>query len=333
MSKAKLTQSQLQEASSLIKQSAAAREARRKASPLKRADLADDPHLRDNRRALEDLLASYAAKSGLDVERFEQLNAKNDGDLRRVAEARKAAAVEQSTSTMNALRQGVADRRKALQYLANKVTPATSSPNFIVLEEPFAIVPGGGIVLNSSNIEEWSSTAKLYIGQTQNGSLDEGNLNFAYVWVNPNDTYARIDVNTMLALNGFWGIGSVGGLFPGYRESDLHINVALEFGGEVTIPVGDQVTYQPVVNMSTNTGGWWDVSTYWAGNLTGNPYFFQVNNALVSPNEMVLIGLSMFITYGCDDGVVEVDFSSGDFNILSPFVAVSSHSVRPPPRP
>ena len=50
MAKATLTQSQLQLASTLVKQSAAAREARRKASPLNRADLAGDPHLRDEWR-------------------------------------------------------------------------------------------------------------------------------------------------------------------------------------------------------------------------------------------------------------------------------------------
>jgi hypothetical protein len=99
MAKAKLTQSELQLALTLVKQSAAAREARRKASPLDRADLAGDPHLRDNRRALEALLTSHAVKSGLDLERFEQINAKNQGDLRRIGEARKAAAVKQSPST------------------------------------------------------------------------------------------------------------------------------------------------------------------------------------------------------------------------------------------
>ena len=138
MAKAKLTQSESQLALTLVQQSAAAREARRKASPLDRADLAGDPHLRDNRRALAALLASHVVKSGLDLERLEQINAKNQGDLQRVGEARKAAAVKESRSTMEALRQGVATRRKALEYLANKATPATSFPN-VVLESPIMI--------------------------------------------------------------------------------------------------------------------------------------------------------------------------------------------------
>jgi hypothetical protein len=85
MAKAELTQSRMERALMLARQGAAASEARRKPALLNRAELASDPKLRDNRRVLETLLASYAAKSGLDLDRFAQLSAKNQDDLRRVA--------------------------------------------------------------------------------------------------------------------------------------------------------------------------------------------------------------------------------------------------------
>ena len=123
MAKAKITPSQLQSALSLAKHSATAHEARRKPLLLNRAELAGDPQLRQNQRALETLLASYAVKSGLDLDRFEQINATNQGDLRRAVDARKAAAIKQSSATRQALHQQVAGRRKALEYLANQAAP------------------------------------------------------------------------------------------------------------------------------------------------------------------------------------------------------------------
>ena len=138
MAKAKTTQSQMQFALNLAKASAATVEARREGLPLNRADLARDPQLRDNRRAMESLLASYAVKSGLDLDRFEQINSKNQADLRRVLDARTAAAVKRSPSTMQALHQQAARRRKVLEHRAAKAVPA-ASPAPVVLDTPIMI--------------------------------------------------------------------------------------------------------------------------------------------------------------------------------------------------
>jgi hypothetical protein len=318
MAKAKLTQSQLQLALTLVKQSAAAREARREASPLNRADLAGDPHLRDNRRALEALLASHFVKSGLDLERFEQINAKNQGDLRRIGEARKAATVEQSPGTMEAIRQGVAGRRKALEYLANKATPATSFPN-VVLESPIMISETPGLVLDSSNIENWNSTAKFRIQSSNTFAVPQ--LSFWYAWVNPNETFALINAASELTVNGFCLIGSDGGLFGGNRQSALTIDANLVLPG-LASPLSQPLQSQTVVNLSTNTGGWGSVGAIETKKVFDG-YFLQVSEAIVPPGETVLIEIALAMNYFSSDGNVEIDFSSGDFNILSPFASVT----------
>jgi hypothetical protein len=141
MAKAMITESELQQALTLARQGAAASQARRKPALLNRAELARVPELRDNRRVRDTLLASYAVKSGLDLERFTQLSAKNRDDLERVAEARKGAAVHQSPATMQALREQVAGRRKALELLASKPPPPPPPPTHIVLESPILIWP------------------------------------------------------------------------------------------------------------------------------------------------------------------------------------------------
>lgn len=44
---------------------------------------------------------------------------------------------------------------------------------------------------------------------------------------------------------------------------------------------------------------------------------------IVPPGEMVLIEFALVMNYFSSDGNVEIDFSSSDFNILSPFAAVT----------
>jgi hypothetical protein len=286
MAQARLTQSQFQLASTLIKQSAAASEARRKVSLLSRADLAGDPHLRDNRRALEALLASYFAKSGLDLERFEQINTKNQGVLRRIGEAREAAAIKQSSNNMETLRQVLAGRRKALEYLTNKAAPAPAFPN-VVLEAPFMITGTPGLVLASSSIENWNSTAKFRIDSVNSSESGPGTggapqLSFWYVWVNPNETFALITVSSALAFNGFVRIGSNGGALGGDRQSALGIDAVLSLPGAAA-PVPQPLQSQTVVSLSTNTGGWFSVGAIAVPdpNPISDAYFLQLSEAIV----------------------------------------------------
>jgi hypothetical protein len=53
-------------------------------------------------------------------------------------------------------------------------------------------------------------------------------------------------------------------------------------------------------------------------------WYFRVRRHRSSPpGEMVLIEFALAMNYFNSDGNVEIDFSSGDFNILSPFAAVT----------
>jgi hypothetical protein len=77
-----------------------------------------------------------------------------------------------------------------------------------------------------------------------------------------------------------------------------------------------------VVNLSTNTGGWGSVGAIESQKVFDG-YFLQLSEAIVPPGEMVLIEFALAMNYFSSDGNVEIDFSSGDFNILSPFASVT----------
>jgi hypothetical protein len=230
MAKPTITQSQIEFALNLAKANAAAIEAHREASPLNRADLASDPQLRDNRRAMECLLASFAVKAGLDLDRFEQINSKNQADLRRVVEAQTAAAVKRSPSGMQALRHQAARRRKVLEHRAGQIKPAASPAPF-VLDTPIMISTTPGVFVDNIITEPWNSSAKIRV---QNGGDSSGfdQVTFTYMWVNPEDTFAVIDVNGFIGANGYCTVGSDGGYLPGVRGSSMVIfaNLAVLLG-------------------------------------------------------------------------------------------------------
>ena len=146
-------------------------------------------------------------------------------------------------------------------------------------------------------------------------------MSFWYVWVNPNETFALINAAGVLAVNGFCLIGSDGGTFGGDRQSALTIDANLVLPGAAS-PLSQPLQSQNVVNLSTNTGGWFSVGALESQKVFDG-YFLQLSEAIVPPGEMVLIECALAMNFFSSDGNVEIDFSSGDFNILSPFAAVT----------
>ena len=264
------------------------------------------------------MLASYAVKSGLDLDRFEQINATNQADLRRAVDAKKAAAVKQSPATMQALHQQVAGRRKALEYLANQAAAPPATTN-VVLESPILIWPTAGLVVDSSSIEPWNSTAKFRV-QSSN-SYGSPALSFWYIWVNRDEKFALINVAGMLAVNGFCLAASDGGVLPGFRVSAVEIDANLALlDGASNVPQTSPI--QNVVFVSTHTGGLFASNAIdWQTVFDG--YILQFSELIVPPGELVLIEVVLTVNYISDDGNVDVDFSSGDFNVMSPFAAVT----------
>ena len=125
----------------------------------------------------------------------------------------------------------------------------------------------------------------------------------------------------MVIVNGFCEVGSDGGVLPGYRVAAVQIdaNLALLDG---TSNVPQTSPTQNVVFLATNTGGWFaSNATDWKILFDG--YLLQFNELIVPPGELLLIEVVLTVNYVSNDGNVDVDFSSGDFNVMSPFAAVT----------
>jgi hypothetical protein len=268
---------------------------------------------------MECLLASFAVKARLDLDRFEQINSKNQADLRRVVEARKAAAVERSPSTKQTLRHQAARRRKVLEHRAGKIKPAASPAPF-VLDTPFMISTTPGVFVDNIITEPWNSSAKI---RARNGGDTSGldQVTFSYLWVNPEDTFAVIDVNGFIGANGYCAVGSDGGLFASPRGSSLAIfaNLAV-LEGSSSVPATSP--FQPIIPpLATNTSGTIGGASESRNVLEG--YTLELDQLLVSPGESVVIQVVFNLGYFTSQGYADFDFSSGDFDVFSAFAAVT----------
>jgi hypothetical protein len=305
---------------------AAARDARRPYPALDQADIRDRSEIRANRRAAETLLASSFIKAGFEVDKFEELLAQNRTVLRRMAERRKAEAVERSSSAKGTLRHGVEGRRKAIEHLAD-VTPSESptvaAPKlYELLAAPFLIWWTQGIYLDSLHYEPWNSWANLTLDSESDA---EDKLSFYFLWQNPRNTHAVIDVDAYLVLNGFCQAGSDGGYFAGLRYSRLDVFARLDllewWNQPPTSPLWQVDQSQTAVHLSTDTSGWFDDDDT-ESEAVFRGYDLRYNLFVVPPGGVVVFEVALFVRYASQEGSIHADFQSGDFEVLCPGVLI-----------
>jgi len=318
---------QIKMALTAAKDLAATRDARRQDFTPRQADVSERSEIRANRRATENLLASSFAKAGFEVDKFDELLAQNRSALRRIAERRKAEAVERSSSAKDTLRHGVESRRKVMEHLAELTPPESPTiavPKFYeLLDRPFTILPTGGVYLHAEHVESANSWAKFTVDSDSVAGSEY--LSFYFLWVNPRDTHAVIDVDAYLVLNGFCQVESDGGYFPGIRQSSINLYALLHllewWNQPPTSPLRQVDQSQHAFALYIDTGGWLDHNATKSEEVFRG-YDLRYNLFLVPPHGVVVFEVALNVAHISTEGSIHVDFASGDFEVLCPAVLI-----------
>jgi hypothetical protein len=281
------------------------------------------------RTATEKLLTPYWKKTGLDVAAFEKNRAQADTAMRRRAEQQKAAAIKESSTVRDGLRAGLESWHTTLERFratdATLVSPFV--PGFVLLETPFIIWPTLGLVMEDSHVEPRNNWAKI-TGRSERSSGTE-NLRFIFVWDNPHDRFTAINVASFLRLNGSCGAsadGGTAGIFPG-GTSHLHLKAFLNvwewWNQPPTNPVQLATQTRAALDMSADGGGWFSaVGDIEVKSVNGN---FDVGYDLfvLPPNGVAVFEVTLLVSYENDGGLIQVDFSSGSFDVMCPELAIA----------
>jgi hypothetical protein len=266
---------------------------------------------RANQRALENLITSHFAKTGLEADKFEQIREQHQAELERIVAARKAEAVKHSAFATETFLDGMASRNQIAEELSQ-------STNFEILSTPFLIWPTTGLEFPELHYERGNSWSKFSFESYK--ALGSENVSFYFLWNNPSDRYAVINVDGYLVVNGFCRAGSSGGFWQGDRWSNLDLQanlVPLEWWKQPpTQPLWQANQHRAVLSLSTRTGGFFDVGAVEVAPIMFQSFDLRYQLFLVPPNETAVLVVCLSIHYFNSEGYVAVDFTTGDFRVI-----------------
>jgi hypothetical protein len=298
-----------------------ARDARRKEAMLNRADPSHRPQIQANQRALGSLVASYLTKTGFEVDKFEAISQQHQAELRLFLEEQQAEAVKNSAQVTATLRRSVDGLFEAFHQLAER-------PREIV-DRPVLIWWTDGITAESQ-VEPGHSLAKFAFEVTDvDNRNEELSFCFYFVWQNPSDQFAVINVDSALVLNGVLHAFSNGdSIFsPQYSVSYLELSANL-YLYELPISFSDPPEpkaadkKQVVYLFSHPEGIIIGIGGIDSKHVREIPQV-HVGPFLVAPHVTMMFEVTVSMEFAAFNGRVSVDFEKGDFQVMCPGVAIT----------
>lgn len=308
-----------------LKAELAAMHARRRRAPLslRQASRALRAERQIERQELtENILLPALARVGYQEREFDALCTRTREETRGAFQKQKSALVTDSSSVRTALRAWVESHRQARDAVA-----AQPHFNFVVLDTPAFILPSPGISLDAAHAQPWNNTAKLsgsWASPHPGNGWDE--LDFVFAWRNPASTYAVVNVESYLALNGFCAAWADGGVLPdNWAGFGLHasLNVFEWWNQPPTVPPAQAAQDQLLNTTHAVANGVFDPGDYESAAVAGN-YDVSYREFILPPQGVAVFEVSFGALHEIfGDGSLELDLSSGDFGIMCPAVVIA----------
>jgi hypothetical protein len=283
-------------------------------------DPARYPKLASTRREGEKLLDEFFRKAGLDTRKLVALQKQYGAELQRVVDKQTAGAVRRASRAKDTVNSSIKSQRDAFKLLAAD-KPFFPFPS-VSLDKPFLIwaTPRANII-SDSTIEPFNSRAKIRIESSDSSGLHK--LSFYFLWDNPSDFFAVINVSTFMSATGrlkATAFGGPSGIDPTSRFSFVgcSANLALWSWWEQP-PNSTPFVTQHIASVEEHAS-FWDksnaVSVSDGANL--NKTFF-----LVPPHGVVVIEVAFRVGYNNGHGRALADFETGAFRVTCPVVVVA----------
>jgi hypothetical protein len=269
-----------------------------------------------DRSALQKAFGAALAQAGVTADAFEKLQAQTQVELSGAADKLQAEAMTRATYVTADLQRNIESRRKLLEQL-----PAAPTTR-VKLDKPFLILRTPGLGFIDTHLEPGNSWAKFKLDSSKSGYEE---VNFYYVFQNPSDRVAVVNVDAFPAVKGFCRAGANGGLFPGDRYASLSINVRLNmlewWNQPPTQPPFQPIQQQLAATLRATAYDFGD-----PGDIEATDVFRGFDLAytlfIMPPKAVAVFEPTVAISYATSDGVVNMDFASGDFQATCFFLSV-----------
>jgi hypothetical protein len=276
---------------------------------------------RARERVAATLLPGLAGEAGHRVrDQFEQASAEYERALTAAAAEVHAAAVRQSAIEGPRLRQAV----DALGTGLGALPAAPPNAQRTLLNVPFQIVSTPGLVVDGRQAVPSASFAKFRFETTQRQGAQS--VSFDFFWQNLAGKFVVLDVLGFVVVSGHVQVRSSGGFFAGNRSCSARVNANLKvtefFHPAPVVRVAEGAT---ALQVSCSSGGMFSDGASKAATVFRG--FGLQGHLFVVPTDGVLVfSAEAQLTHGAGqdgDSRVRADFSSGDFQVMSPAVLVT----------
>jgi hypothetical protein len=185
------------------------------------------------------------------------------------------------------------------------------------------IVPSSGLEVDNFQLAPVNNWAKIK-GQWSSSATET--LRFIFMWSNPNDRDTVINAASYLAVNGSCQLDANGGflgIFPG-GTSSLALTAFMNIWELWNQPPNSaQTETLSIFSQSANGGGWFGsvgaVLSFSVNDSTGDLIYYQL---VLPPNAAVAFEVTFQVAPQIDNGSIEIDFSSGSFEVRCPLVEI-----------
>lgn len=276
---------------------------------------------KDAAKLVRDLAPSSKA-----VKKFQALEAAHAESLRAKASEARSAMVKGSAATAEVLEAQRASLMQTLGVLAD-IDPTVPQPQYHLINTPFLIWPTNSVDLEASEIVPSNSFAK-FRAKIGTGKSFFGDVKFYFMWDNPTDKIAVINVNGYSIFHGTAFVGVGGGFWPGNRSASVRLTAELQifewWNQPPTSPFVQADQTAEILNLRVSAGGFSEVGAIDLRDVhRGNDLRHTL--MLVPPRGVVVFAVTTAAAMGTgtDSGNAEIDFASGDFMVGSPAVLVT----------
>jgi hypothetical protein len=145
-------------------------------------------------------------------------------------------------------------------------------------------------------------------------------VEFVFAWLNTSSHSVVLDVGALVAQNGFCVVGADSTFF-GYNNVYLRVRTFLRCSAfSSPVQAGEDAV---VAEVLANDGGFGGLGEVEAENVAGSQSL-NVHNFVVPGGKTALFQAGLDVTaYADGDCSASVDFSSGNFQVLCPFVQIT----------
>jgi hypothetical protein len=209
--------------------------------------------------------------------------------------------------------------------------PATvASPQYFLLDNAIEILANGGVTLVSKHTgpsPEFNSAQFVFDASATDegfGTPGNGEVSFGFIWKNPSDADAVVNINGYIALNGLCSVISNGGWF-GEGFSNLYVSTSLrinELWNPPPEPMEQPSQSQQALSLSCDSIGLF-ASSHTAFENLFRGFDLQYSQLVFPPKGTAIFEVVCSFFTWSHDGVAHGSFKDNGREVFSPGVLIT----------